>query len=251
MPAALTSQLVVGMRIEILGEQDRWLQVRGEDGYEGWTHRGYLAEGDVEWATAWERGAGGEAVVSLGAELVDAEGQARLRAPWGGRLIRSTPLEFLLPDGVTARLESGEVVDLDRLQDRFPTRADSLVRTARRWLGSPYLWGGITRTGADCSGFAQAVCWMHGIALPRDSRQQARIGTPVEGDEDAWRAGDLLFFAEYDDRISHVAICTGGTQIIHAAVTNGAVSTNDLAGTQPLEVRLRNAFVGARRLFRD
>jgi gamma-D-glutamyl-L-lysine dipeptidyl-peptidase len=158
---------------------------------------------------------------------------------------------FRLPRRRSAILESGEVIDIDRLQDRFPPRADSLVRTARRWLGTPYLWGGLTRTGADCSGFAQAVFWMHGIALPRDSHLQAAVGVPVDGGMEAWRPGDLIFFAEFDERVSHVAICIGGTRIIHAALTNGAVAANDLAGVDPLETRLREAFVQARRFLGD
>jgi gamma-D-glutamyl-L-lysine dipeptidyl-peptidase len=248
-PATLISQLVLGMRVEILEQRANWRYVRGEDNYTGWLHYGYLQEGVEAWAAAWERGANGEAVVSLGADLVDAQGEPLLRAPWAARLIRTIRGEYLLPDGRQALLHAGEVIDLDRLHDRFPPRAESIIRTARRWIGTPYLWGGLTRAGADCSGFAQAVFWMHGIALPRDSYLQADAGAGVTiNDFEALAPGDLLFFAEHSERVSHVAISMGGSRVIHAAVTNGAVAVDDLASIAPFPQRLRDTFVRARRL---
>src|SRR5690606_5530080 len=113
----------------------------------------------------------------------------------------------------------------------------SIARTARRWIGAPYLWGGVTQLGVDCSGLAQAVMWMHGIALPRDSDLQARIGSRVDYDAalTQLRAGDLLFFAEPGERITHVAISGGEGSIVHSALGNGGVAANDLNGELPFE----------------
>src|SRR5690606_11637370 len=119
--------------------------------------------------------------------------------------------------------------------------------------GAPYLWGGVTLNGVDCSGFTQAVMWMHGIALPRDSDLQERTGTGVSLglDLDELRPGDLLFFAEKGARVSHVAISLGGPLIIHSALGNGGVHSNDLTGDDPLERKLAEMFVSARRLLPD
>lgn len=252
LPAAQISQLVLGMRLDLLARRGAWLRVRGEDGYLGWVHEGYVQLGEREWAEIWERGASGESVVSLGAELVDDEGRALARLPWGARVVRYSGA-FELPDGQRGMVGNGEVVDVDRLADRFPPRGDSVARTARRWHGAPYLWGGVTQSGTDCSGLAQAVMWMHGVALPRDSDLQARVGAEVEANDDfsGLRAGDLLFFAEETARISHVAISLGAGQIIHSALGNGGVATNDLMGDLPFERRLRKLFVHARRLLPD
>lgn len=251
--SAQVSQYVLGHRLDLLARHDAWWRVRGEDGYIGWVHHGYLRVGEADWAQAWERGVGGEPVVSIGAELVDDAGRTLIRLPWGARAIRDAPGRFRLPDDRTGQLGSGEVVDADRLVDWFPPRGESITRSARRWIGTPYLWGGVTQAGADCSGFVQSCYWMHGVALPRDADLQSRIGALVEpGPEFAEpRAGDLLYFAERPGTITHVAISLGGGEIIHSALSNGGVALNDLRGTDPVEERLRPLFVHARRVLPD
>ena len=224
LPAPQISQLVLGMRVELLSHTAEWYRLRGEDGYIGWVYQGYLETGDDDWAFSWERGENGESVVSLGAELVDVDGRVLARLPWGARLSRHSGA-FHLPDGRSGSVANGDVIDVDRLGDWFPHRGESVARTARRWYGAPYLWGGVTLNGVDCSGFTQAVMWMHAIALPRDSDLQERAGTPVTPGSGLaeLRPGDLLFFAEQDARISHVAISLGGPIIIHSALGNGGV----------------------------
>jgi gamma-D-glutamyl-L-lysine dipeptidyl-peptidase len=251
--SAQVSQYVLGHRLELLSRHDAWWRVRGEDGYIGWVHHGYLQTGDAEWAQAWERGEEGESMVSLGAELVDEAGRGIIRLPWGARVIRDAPRRFRLPDGRHGELGAGELVEVDRLVDWFPPRGESVTRTARRWSGTPYLWGGVTMAGADCSGFVQSVYWMHGVALPRDSDQQARLGTPIDvGPEfEELRAGDLLFFSERPERITHIAISLGGSRIIHSALSNGGVQENDLLGGREVERNLRSIFTCARRVLPD
>jgi cell wall-associated NlpC family hydrolase len=172
------------------------------------------------------------------------------RLPWGARVARLSQEQYELPDGRCGAVAAGELVAVDRLADRFPARGDSVTRTARRWLGAPYLWGGITPTGVDCSGLAQVVFWLHGIALPRDSDQQSRVGEQIDPADDFanMNAGDLVFFSDTGERVSHVAISLGGSHIVHSALTNGGVDINDLKGDQELELRLRSTLVKARRV---
>lgn len=253
--APQVSQYVLGHRLDLLRRREVWWHVRGEDGYIGWIHEGYLLRGGSEWAAAWERGVGGEPVVSLGGVLLDEAERPFARLPWGARLVREGGQRFRLPDGRigTLQVEGGETVATDRLLDRFPPRGESVVRTARRWLGTPYIWGGVVATGADCSGFVQSVYWLHGIALPRDSDLQAHIGSEIAAEDD-WsglRAGDLLYFAEDGERISHVAIATGGSHIIHSSLSNGGVAENDLTAQGRVEDLLRSTYREARRVLPD
>lgn len=256
--ATQVSQYVLGHRLDLLSRRGHWWRTRGEDGYIGWIHHGYLETGNDEWARRWERAEGGEPAVSIGSELVDEEGRALMHLPWGARVVRDQPGTYRLPDGRSARIGAGELVDADRMRDRFPCRGDSIVRSARRWQGAPYLWGGVTRAGADCSGFVQSIFWMHGLALPRDSDQQARVGKAVleagvpDLDFSRLKPADLLFFSEHDDgRISHVAISLGGSEIIHSALSNGAVACNDIEGALEVERGLRKIFVRAQRILPD
>jgi hypothetical protein len=253
MNSTLLTQYPLGARVTLLTRRGRHWRIRGEDGHVGWVHTGYLIRGELEWALAWERAEGGEPLVSLGAELIDETAERVFaRLPWGARVIKQGAGRILLPDGRTGVLGDGELVPADRLWDRFPPRGESVTRTARRWLGVPYLWGGVTPNGVDCSGLVQSVYWIHGVSLPRDSDMQWQVGEAIEARAD-WSGlhpGDLLFFEE-KGVVNHVALSLGGSHLIHASASNGGVDTNDLAGERSLERRLRTVYVGARRLLAD
>ena len=115
-----------------------------------------------------------------------------------------------------------------RPEDEQGLRAN-LVDTAETYLGVPYLWGGTTDAGFDCSGLAMAVYQLNGLRLPRTSRDQYGKGQPVAL-EDA-RRGDLLFFATgRSGTVSHVGIYVGGDTFIHAPKRGRRISREKLAG---------------------
>ena len=243
------SQTVLGHRLLVYREHSRWLQCRSVDGYFGWIHRGYVHRVDELEARRWEAGDDGELCTSLGARAVGPGGTVLARLPWGARVVRLDDGTVRLPDGTTAHVEGELVADSER-EVRFPQRGESLVSTAERWQSAPYMWGGVTRAGVDCSGLVQVVHRTHGVQLPRDSDQQARVGHPVHPGHDfeELQAGDLLFFAEDEGRVSHVAISRGGPRIIHASLGNGGVGNNDLTGDSGFEAEMRRIFVCARRV---
>ncbi|HEX7978223.1 MAG TPA: C40 family peptidase [Gemmatimonadaceae bacterium] len=114
-----------------------------------------------------------------------------------------------------------------------PTAAASRVlNTADRYLGVPYVWGGNTPNGFDCSGFTKYVFAKNGVSLPRTSREQARVGDGVPLDYGAMLPGDILLFAEPGEAVSHVAIYVGSGRIIHASSAAGEVSYLDLDGSR-------------------
>lgn len=227
------SQQLAGATVEVLDERDEWLLVCGEDRYEGWVHRGYLRpDGDLARASG-ERGR-----FSLGCAV---------QSPTGTR--RALPLRAqLAPD---EDVLAGETVGAAALASRFPTRADAIVESARRWfVGTSYQWGGVTPWGADCSGFAQAIFALHGLLLPRDAWQQAQAGAPTGAGLLEARAGDLLFFSDRGDRkVTHVAIALGERRLAHCALGRGGFALERLDANDDGYVSvLRERFLFGRRV---
>lgn len=120
-----------------------------------------------------------------------------------------------LPDGRQALLPSAACVPVDEWQRQEP-QAERILATARALMGVPYLWGGLTAKGMDCSGLTRLAYLAEGILLPRDASQQALAG--VEVGRDSVAVADLLFFASATTgRINHVALYAGGDMMIECA----------------------------------
>lgn len=105
--------------------------------------------------------------------------------------------------------------------------AQQILNYAAKFLGTPYVWGGTTPSGFDCSGFVQYVYRNNGISLSRTSEQQFRNGVSVARSE--LRPGDLVFFRTYHSGASHVGIYAGNNTMIHSS--NGGVSYDDMTNT--------------------
>jgi cell wall-associated NlpC family hydrolase len=104
-----------------------------------------------------------------------------------------------------------------------------VLRTGDSYAGVKYVWGGSTpREGFDCSGFTKYVFAKSGVTLPRTAREQVRVGAGVAPDFRVLRPGDLMFFAEPGESISHVAIYAGDGVILHASSSLGSVGYTDL-----------------------
>jgi cell wall-associated NlpC family hydrolase len=107
--------------------------------------------------------------------------------------------------------------------------AARVLATADRYLGTRYRYGGDTPgAGFDCSGFVQYVYGRNGIALPRNSRQQATVGRALAARVDSLKPGDLMLFSSKGVRIDHVAIYVGNNRMLHSSAGAGKVLYDDL-----------------------
>jgi cell wall-associated NlpC family hydrolase len=119
--------------------------------------------------------------------------------------------------------------------------ADALIGTALDLQGIQYRYGGSDPQGFDCSGFTQYVFAQHAVPLPREVRDQFRVGRPVHRDE--LRPGDLLFFSTTAPGASHVAIALEGDEFVHAPSSTGVVRTERLTSSY-----WSRRFLGTRRV---
>lgn len=235
--SAMVSQQLAGHRVDVLEETDEWVRIRGGDGYEGWMHCGFLArapESRSRQSRHFPR-------MSLGCVTGSASGDHRA-LPLGA---------FLAPEEI---LKSGEAVEINRLPDRFPPVVAAIARSAQYYfMGTSYLWGGVTPWGADCSGFVQSIFGLHGVRLPRDAWQQAATGSDAGNDFGAHQQGDLLFFSDRDDSlITHVGISLGAQRMVHLALGRGGYAIERLDDKSDQYVtRLVQRFVTARRVLSE
>lgn len=259
--------------VDVLREEQGWYLVRmRDDGYLGWIRGENVIRTEPAAVAAY--GEGEQAVVMAKFADILASVPAGGSGATGGsdgsgtpaplvRAVMGTVLQVAPgatagpdPAYVTVTLPSGETGFVRRSEvrllpsavavwaERHP--AEDIIALAEQFLGLPYLWGGTTSYGFDCSGFVQFVFGMNGYRLPRDADMQYAVGTPVGSRADL-RPGDLVFFSTYKEGPSHIGIYIGGSRYIHSGSSGVAVNSFDPKAPDYSE-RLDERYLGARRV---
>lgn len=236
--AGMATQGVLGMPVEIL-ETGSWLKVRTPEGYEA-----YVQNRSVQPMTRAELSAWNSApqvvVTALWAGVYAKPNES---SPFVGDVVATNRLRLLdtkgkfyhvaFPDGRTGYLSRKKADELNHWRSSLDNSVPAILATARSMIGIPYMWGGMSPKGMDCSGFVRTVLLCHDIIIPRDASQMAVKGQRIDifpspngeradqqPDFSHLQPGDLLFFgrkatADKPAHVSHVGIYTGNQHFIH------------------------------------
>lgn len=264
----LETQELMGTVVEIVGEDGYWLQVRTPQPYTAWCTDKGVHEVDGNGVDEWISSrryivtvphsavySGRSSKSDVVCDLVEGDivkavcGKPQPRLHPAGLPVRIDGwAKVATPSGREGWVRASGIRDLYRWASESEPTGKNAVKTALRFVGTPYLWGGMTPNGFDCSGLVRFSYYMNGLLLPRNANQMASCGRPVpvfeesgDGTEtrkfcaDSLRPGDLLFFGKrgtdgQKDRITHVGLYIGGGKMVHSS---HLVRVNSLVPGEP------------------
>ncbi len=206
-PSEMINQVLFGECFEILEQQAMWSFIRlAHDDYEGWIdNKQYL-----QCSPGFYRGAL-KKPLSYSSDMVEMVAQANSQLVFP--IFPGSPLPFYQQKQLKISEHAYEFSGSICAQKSPRTE---IVNFASLYLHAPYLWGGRTPFGIDCSGFTQMVYRLCGFSLPRDAYQQAELGQTLSFIEES-EIGDLAFFDNAEGRITHVGIILSDHKILHAS----------------------------------
>lgn len=230
--AEQTTQCAYGVRLEVLKKEEDWGFVRLDDGYLAWIYLPYCSTVRPETPT--------HIVSALVGGLFEEPSKDSLHLSrlytgtfvavesWKGEWARIAPHKQQTPNSMTGGWMHGDrllaIADFPGTEEQ---KRQAILDEAFRMMGVPYLWGGTSTNGIDCSGLAQLCHRMAGLNILRDADMQKNGGRKVEA---PFKPGDLVFFGDEGnlDRITHVGISLGGWEIIHSSRSRNGVNTDNI-----------------------
>ena len=264
--AELATQALLGTPLDILKKEGYYYLVRTPDKYIAWLDAGALSiKTDLE-LKMWKQTRKIVFIADYGHayQKPQINSQRVSDLVMGDILIHSGTekgfVKVIYPDGKEAYIKQNLVTDFAHWSSKPAPAADEVIGIAKTMIGVPYLWGGTSVKGVDCSGFTKTAFFMNGIVIPRDASQQVLAGTsvPVLKSDTLnltealknLKPGDLIFFAggnkrKSDARVTHVAMYLGDGEFIHSS---GQVRINSMKpGTANYEDFETRTVVAARR----
>lgn len=249
--AELASQLLLGSTVDLLQRRNGYYRVRTPERYIGWVSTSSITPMSPSEAACWKSAR----KIIITADFGHSYAQPDAESPRVSDLVMGNLLIVLgqsdgfyhvqYPDGRLAYIDGHLVSPFDEWLDTRDVTAANVLGIAKSMMGIPYLWGGTSVKGVDCSGFTKTAFFMNGVIIPRDASQQVLAGEPIailSADTlDTKKAlrnlrpADLLFFASGagrppDARITHVALYLGNGEFIHSA---GTVRINSMLPDAP------------------
>jgi len=223
--ADVVSQAIYGSNVLLVAARGEWSRIQTADGYRGWTPSrhlrlvqtgsGYATSGRTAQVESLFANIYREPDVTRHKPMLTVPFESRLEVVSEGKGKEEGWLQIRLADKQSAWIQASDTV----IDVRALSIAES-VELAKRFLGLPYLWGGRSSFGFDCSGFTQMIVRRRGFTMPRDADKQAAWSGVVPVLRKDLQAGDLLFFGSNPKSIDHTGMYIGEGQFIQAS-TNG------------------------------
>lgn len=199
----MLSQVLFGEKYKIVEQSGKWVKIELLlDNYQGWIDLDHLQHS--------ESGDTLQGKVLTKALLCYKKDNSKLVLEPGCEIYQADFKNMTFTAGTSIFSTSSD------FDESFITTTDTLTDTALRFINSPYIWGGRIPSGIDCSGLTQLAYKIHGINIPRDSRQQSKVGETVNFITEA-KPGDLVFFDNEQGIITHVGMIFSAGLVIHAS----------------------------------
>ena len=228
--AELATQATLGTPVKIYKKEDGWSLIQTPDKYLSWVDSGGMAVFSVQELAQWKSA---KKII-----YTETTGYSYLKPDTGSQVVSDMVAGAVLklvkeennfyeveyPDGrvgYTSKAESALYATW--LANLNPT-SESLMATSKKLMGLPYLWGGTSTKGVDCSGFTKTIYFLNGMVIPRDASQQVHTGNQTDEDKNFknLQVGDLLFFGRQAtdstaEKVVHVGMWIGNHEFIHSS----------------------------------
>ena len=226
--AELATQALMGTPLKVLKEDDGWFLVQTPDGYLSWVDRAGIQLMTPKEQETWLKAPKVVYTELYGHVWATPEQKEMISDVVAGDILtfegeNHSYIEVSLPDGRSGYIPAQETMPWEDWIASRSTNPEKLISTAKQMMGVPYLWGGTSIKGVDCSGFTKTIYYLNGQIIPRDASQQIHEGELVDADKnwDKLQVGDLLFFGvegtpEKKERVVHVGMWIGNGEFIHS-----------------------------------
>ncbi|MEP0214642.1 MAG: SH3 domain-containing C40 family peptidase [Cellulophaga sp.] len=225
----LATQATLGTPVKVYKNDGDWYLIQTPDNYLAWVDKGGIEILNNNDFKNWKKANKIIYTGITGFSYTSTTGHEIVSDLVAGSILELVAEEGLFyqvkyPDGRLAFVNKDEAQTYNNWLKALNPSQESLVATSKQLMGLPYLWGGTSSKGVDCSGFTKTIYFLNGMVLPRDASQQVNAGTIVDKDKDFSKlaVGDLLFFGRpatdsTKQRVVHVGMWIGDNKFIHSS----------------------------------